>query len=225
MLRKAVERALEVPAVYSFNQFIGQATVRRYRRLLAEEVPCDATTSILDLGCGTGSTSRVVVGRYSGVDINPSYVETAQRRHPDAKFFEMDCSKLAFPDASFDLATTIATTHHLTDAGLEAMTLEALRVVRPGGAFHLIDAILPINRRAFAKEFFFRMDRGRFPRRIEELAAVVSRRAEVVHRRVLTGPLHDVAYLRIVPKGSVTQHGSGIRESSAAQTPPGTGLE
>jgi ubiquinone/menaquinone biosynthesis C-methylase UbiE len=209
MLRRAVERALELPAVYSVNQFVGQATVRRYRRLLAEEVPCDATTSVLDLGCGTGSTSRVVVGRYSGVDINPSYIETAERRHPHAKFFEMDCSKLAFPDASFDLATTIATTHHLNDAELEAMTLEALRVVRPGGAFHIIDAILPLNRRAFAKEFFFRMDRGRFPRQLDELAGVVSRRGDVVHRRVLSGPLHDVAYLRIVPKGSIAQTPDG----------------
>jgi ubiquinone/menaquinone biosynthesis C-methylase UbiE len=205
MLRKAIERALELPAVYSANQFIGQATVRRYRRLLAEEVPCDDTTSVLDLGCGTGSTCGVIEGRYSGVDINPSYIDAAQRRYPHAKFFEMDCSKLAFSDASFDLATSIATTHHLTDAELEAMTLEALRVVRPGGAFHLIDAILPINRRAFAKELFFRMDRGRFPRQLDELVAVVSRRADVVHRRVLTGPLHDVAYLKVMPRGTAVQ--------------------
>ena len=211
MLRRAVERALEFPAVYSVNQFIGQATVRRYRQLLTEEVPCDATTSMLDLGCGTGSTSRVVVGRYSGVDINPSYIETAQRRHPHAKFFQGDCSRLAFPDASFDLATSIATTHHLTDAELEAMTLEALRVVRPGGAFHIIDAILPINRKAFAKEMFFRMDRGRFPRQLDELTGVVSRRADVIHRRVLTGPLHDVAYLRIVPRGAQVAPDPGSR--------------
>lgn len=209
MLRRAIDRALEIPAVYSVNQFFGQATVRRYRRLLTEEVPCDESTSILDLGCGTGTTSRVVVGRYSGVDINPSYIEAAQRHHPKAKFYQMDCSRLGFTDASFDLATTIATTHHLNDAELEAMTLEALRVVRPGGAFHLIDAILPLNRRAFAKEFFFRMDRGRFPRQLDELVGVVSRRADVVRRRVLIGPLHDVAYLRIVPRGAIEQASSG----------------
>jgi ubiquinone/menaquinone biosynthesis C-methylase UbiE len=203
MLRRAIERALELPAVYSVNQFFGQATVRRYRRLLAEEVPCDDKTSVLDLGCGTGSTSRVIVGRYSGVDINPSYIDTAQRRHPHAEFFQMDCSKLEFSDASFDLAASIATTHHLNDSELEAMILEALRVVRPGGAFHIIDAILPINRRAFGKELFFRMDRGRFPRQLDELVAVVSRRANIAHRRVLTGPLHDVAYLRIVPRGTI----------------------
>ncbi len=145
--------------------------------------------------------SSTTTWRYSGVDINPDYIDTAQRRYPHAKFFTMDCSRLGFPDASFDLATTIATTHHLTDAELESMTIEALRVVRPGGAFHIIDAILPLNRRAYAKEFFFRMDRGRFPRQLDELTDVVSRRADVVHRRVLNGPLHDVAYLRVVPRG------------------------
>ena len=135
MIRKAIDRALELPAVYNLNQFFGQSTVRRYRTLLAEEVPCDTDTSLLDLGCGTGVTAGVVIGRYSGVDINPDYVDTARRRYPHAEFFAMDCSKLGFPDASFDLATTIATTHHLTDAELESMTLEALRVVRPGGRF------------------------------------------------------------------------------------------
>jgi ubiquinone/menaquinone biosynthesis C-methylase UbiE len=205
MVRKLIERALEIPAVYNLNQFVGQATVRRYRRLLAEEVPCDTQTSILDLGCGTGTTSRVVTGCYSGVDINPDYIRAAQERYPKAKFYHMNCSKLALPDGSFDMATTIATTHHLSDAELEAMTLEALRVVKPGGAFHLIDAILPINPRAFAKELFFRMDRGRFPRRLPELERVVSRRADVIRRRVLTGPLHDVAYLRIVPKGAASE--------------------
>jgi ubiquinone/menaquinone biosynthesis C-methylase UbiE len=200
MLRKAIARALEHPAVYNINQFFGQSTVRRYRTLLAEEVPCDGDTSLLDLGCGTGVTAAVVAGRYSGVDINPSYIDTAQRRYPHARFFAMDCSRLGFPDASFDLATTIATTHHLTDAELESMTLEALRVIRPGGAFHIIDAILPVNRGAFAKELFFRMDRGRYPRQLDELVRVVSRRADVIRRRVLNGPLHDVAYLRVVPR-------------------------
>lgn len=118
MIRKAIEWALEHPAIYNINQFFGQSTVRRYRTLLAEEVPCDAETSVLDLGCGTGVTAGVVTGRYSGVDINPDYIDTAQRRYPHAKFFTMDCSRLGFPDASFDLATTIATTHHLTDAEL-----------------------------------------------------------------------------------------------------------
>jgi ubiquinone/menaquinone biosynthesis C-methylase UbiE len=202
MLRKAIYRALELPAVYRANQFIGQTTVRRYRQFLTEEVTSDENLSIVDLGCGTGSTSREVVGRYFGVDINPSYIEAAKRRYPSAEFFYMDCSKLEFPDASFDAATSIATTHHLNDAQLEAMTTEALRVVRTGGAFHLIDAILPINRRAIAKEIFFRMDRGRFPRRLEELTDVVSRRGDVVRQRVLHGPVHDVAYLRIVPRGA-----------------------
>ena len=57
------------------------------------------------------------------------------------------------------------------------MTIEALRVVRPGGAFHIIDAILPVSRRAFAKEMFFRMDRGRFPRYLDELTNVRGRAA------------------------------------------------
>jgi ubiquinone/menaquinone biosynthesis C-methylase UbiE len=165
-----------------------------------EEVPFGEDTSVLDIGCGTGTTSSIVTGRYSGVDINPDYIKFAQRNYPKATFYHMDASKLDLPDEGFDFVTTIATTHHLSDAELEAMTLEALRVVKRGGALHLIDAILPMSPKDYGKEFFFRMDRGRFQRHLSELEAVVSRRANVVRHRVLIGPLHDVAYLRLVPK-------------------------
>jgi ubiquinone/menaquinone biosynthesis C-methylase UbiE len=200
MFRRLLDRALEIPVVYNLNQFVGDVTVRRYRLLLRDEVPIDENSTVLDIGCGTGTTSTVVRGHYSGVDVNPDYVSFAQRNYPNATFYNMDCSNLALPDGSFDFVTTIATTHHLSDAELEAMTSEALRVVKPGGALHLIDAILPVNPRDYGKEFFFRIDRGRFQRKVDELVDVVSRRGRVVHRRVLIGPLHDVAYLRIVPK-------------------------
>jgi len=208
MLRRALERVLEFPAVYDLNQLIGQATVRRYARLIAEEVPLSAETSVLDIGCGTGSTRRVVVGRYCGIDINPNYIAAAKRNHPGGDFIHMDGTRLTFADDCFDQAISIATTHHLDDRQLEAMTSEALRVLRTAGTFHIIDAILPLNPRERAKEMFFRMDRGRHPRGLDELIRVVSRAASVIRKRVLTGPLHDVAYLRIAPS-----EGAGRTES------------
>jgi ubiquinone/menaquinone biosynthesis C-methylase UbiE len=198
MLRKALERVLELPAVYDLNQFIGQPTVRRYTQLLVEEVPISAETKVLDLGCGTGATRKLIPGNYVGIDINPDYIASAKRIRSGGEFIAMDATKLSFPDASFDQVVSVATTHHLDDEQLQAMALEALRVVRPGGAFHIIDAILPVNPRDRAKEMFFRMDRGRFPRKLEDLVATVSRAAGVARTRVLNGPMHDVAYLKVV---------------------------
>lgn len=198
MLRKALERVLELPAVYDLNQFIGQPTVRRYTQLLVEEVPLSAATRILDLGCGTGATRKLIPGNYVGIDINPDYIASAKRIRDGGEFIAMDATKLSFPDASFDQVISVATTHHLDGEQLQAMALEALRVVRPGGAFHIIDAILPVDPRDRAKEMFFRMDRGRFPRKLEDLVATVSRAAGVARTRVLNGPMHDVAYLKVV---------------------------
>lgn len=198
MLRKALERVLELPAVYDLNQFIGQPTVRRYTQLLVEEVPLSAGGHVLDLGCGTGATRRLIPGRYVGIDINPDYIASAKRIRSGGEFIAMDATKLTFPDDSFDQVISVATTHHLDGEQLQAMALEALRVVRPGGAFHIVDAILPVNPRDRAKEMFFRMDRGRFPRKLEDLVSTVSRAADVARTRVLSGPMHDVAYLRVV---------------------------
>lgn len=198
MLRKALERVLELPAVYDLNQFIGRPTVRRYTQLLVEELPLSAETKVLDLGCGTGATRKLIPGSYVGIDINPDYVASAKRIRSGGEFIAMDATKLSFPDASFDQVISVATTHHLDGEQLQAMALEALRVVRPGGAFHIVDAILPVNPRDRAKEIFFRMDRGRFPRRLEDLVTTLSRAVGVTRTRVLNGPMHDVAYLKVV---------------------------
>lgn len=193
MLRKTLERVLELPAVYDLNQFLGRSTVRRYTQLLVEEVPLGAGGHVLDLGCGTRATRRLIPGGYVGTDI-----ASAKRIRSGGEFIAMDATKLSFPDASFDQVISVATTHHLDGEQLQAMALEALRVVRPGGAFHIVDAILPVNPRDRAKEMFFRMDRGRFPRKLEDLVSTVSRAADVARTRVLIGPMHDVAYLRVV---------------------------
>ncbi|MCA1501834.1 class I SAM-dependent methyltransferase [Bradyrhizobium sp. NBAIM14] len=200
MLRKVLERLLELPVVYDLNQIVGQPTVRRYTQLLTEEVPLGEGSLVLDLGCGTGATSRLIPGRYVGIDVNPDYIASAKRIGSGGDFIAMDATKLSFPDASFDQVMSIATTHHLDEEQLKSMVLEALRVVRRGGAFHIIDAILPISPRDRAKEMFFRMDRGRFPRKLEHLVATVSLAADVARTRVLRGPMHDVAYLKVVGK-------------------------
>jgi ubiquinone/menaquinone biosynthesis C-methylase UbiE len=202
MFRRLLYRLLEIPIVYDLNQVVGRPTARLYARMVVEEVPLSADTSLVELGCGTGATRPLIPGRYRGIDINPAYIAAAQKKFAADEFIAMDATKLSFPDAAFDQAISVATTHHLDDSQLEAMTSEALRVVKPGGAFHVVDAILPLDPRAWFKETFFRNDRGQHPRRLDELERVLSRHASVQHKRVLSGPLHDVAYLKVVPAQS-----------------------
>jgi len=82
------------------------------------------------------------------------------------------------------------------DRQVERMVAEAIRVCRPGGHFHVIDAILPVAPNVF-KTALFRLDRGNHPRTLAHHLAVIGRAARIVEHQVLTGPLHDTAYARL----------------------------
>jgi SAM-dependent methyltransferase len=191
-------RVLELAGLYALNQRLGRPTTDRFRALIAGNLPLDTATSILDLGCGTGNYRGCFPGTYTGIDINAAYIEKA-RATLRGRFETMDCTALGFSDAGFDEVVTIATTHHLDDAQLARMVGEGLRVCRPGGHLHIIDAILPVSPKFLFKRVWFRLDRGAFPRTVEDLVAGVERAGRVIRRDMLTGPLHDTVYLRVAP--------------------------
>ena len=47
-------------------------------------------------------------------------------------------------------------------------------------------------------------------RRLGGPEGLVSRRGDIVHHLVLTGPLHDVAHLRVVPAGAAATLRSSV---------------
>ena len=67
-------------------------------------------TTVLDVGCGIGGSSRILAKDYSfdvtGVTISPQQVKRATELTPggvSAKFLVDDAMALSFPDASFDV--------------------------------------------------------------------------------------------------------------------------
>jgi SAM-dependent methyltransferase len=193
-----IYRLFEIAQIFALYQRLGQPTIDRYRQLIERNVRPHADTTILDLGCGIGSFRPCFPGAYTGVDINPGYIEKA-RASQSGTFEVMDCTRLAFTDGSFDEVVTIATMHHLDDDGVTRMVAEALRVCRPGGFFHVIDAILPVTPNLF-KWTLFRLDRGNHPRRLARHLDVVGRAGRILGHEVLTGPMHDTVYVRVAPR-------------------------
>jgi len=193
-----VYRFLELAGFYALNQRLGRPTTDRFRALIADNLPLGKDTRLLDLGCGVGNYRSCFPDAYTGIDVNPAYIERARATLP-GRFATMDCTALDFADASFDEVVTIATAHHLDDGQLERMVAEALRVRRQGGHLHIIDAILPISPSFLFKRIWFRLDRGAFPRTQEDLVAGAERAGRVIRRELLTGPLHDTIYLRVAP--------------------------
>ncbi len=78
---------------------------------------------ILDVGCGTGSLTRVVlesadVKSIVGVDLADVYLESARQaiRDPRVDFKAGDATSLPFADKSFDRAFAMLVLHFVPDA-------------------------------------------------------------------------------------------------------------
>jgi SAM-dependent methyltransferase len=100
-------------------------------RLLRRALPVQRDLRILDVGAGTGATSRALAkyGRVLAVDFSPEAVTIARGRGLDVA--RMDARALALPDASFDLVVGLDVMEHLEDD--VGLVKELRRVLKPGG--------------------------------------------------------------------------------------------
>jgi MPBQ/MSBQ methyltransferase len=103
-----------------------------------------AGTTVLDVGCGIGGSSRILARDYgfvvTGVTISPQQVQRAQALTPadvSAQFQVDDALALSFADASFDVVWSIEAGPHMPDKALFAR--ELLRVLKPGGVLVVAD--------------------------------------------------------------------------------------
>lgn len=103
-----------------------------------------AGTTLLDVGCGFGGSSRLLAKDYgfsvTGVTISPKQVERARELTPDgvdAQFKVDDAMALSYPDASFDVVWSVEAGPHMPDKAVFAK--ELMRVLKPGGVLVLAD--------------------------------------------------------------------------------------
>ena len=99
----------------------------------------------LDVGTGAGALAFALaplVRQVVGLDPVPELLELARARSlPNTEFVEGDGTKLLFPDASFDLAGTHRTLHHVAEP--RRFVAELARVTRPGGHVLVVDQLAP----------------------------------------------------------------------------------
>ena len=103
----------------------------------------DRARSVLDLGCGTGITSRPFAaqmpkGRVVGLDVLPTMLHYARRKArrvklPNLAFVCATAEDLPFASESFDVVNCCGALHNFDD--LERALAGIVRVLRPGGRF------------------------------------------------------------------------------------------
>ncbi|HEY0079614.1 MAG TPA: methyltransferase domain-containing protein [Pyrinomonadaceae bacterium] len=112
-----------------------------YHRYLMGRVP-EQCRHILEIGCGTGSFSRLLARRAERVlalDLSPQMIRLAQERsklYPNIDFVTGDALTYHLPDNQFDCIATLTTIHHLP---LESILRKIRKALQPGGTFVCLD--------------------------------------------------------------------------------------
>lgn len=101
-----------------------------------------AGQAILDVGCGEGYCSRVLIEKGAGsvraIDISESMTALAAEASPpgfDAEYQVGSATELPFEDNAFDLAIGVFVYNYLDIAGMNASMKEVYRTLKPGGRF------------------------------------------------------------------------------------------
>ncbi len=122
-------------AADAYDRFMG-----RYSVLLAPQLAnladVDSRQRVLDVGCGPGALTSVLVERVgaskvSAVDPSEQFVAAARERHPGVDVRRAAAENLPFADGEFDAALAQLVVHFMADPVRGLAEME--RVTRAGG--------------------------------------------------------------------------------------------
>ncbi len=117
---------------------------------LIDQANIQSAHSVLDIGCGTGTLIVRLKRQYSGVkvvglDPDSKALQRARKKVMRAGVsVQLDhgfADELPYGEGSFDRVFSSFMFHHLNEAERERTSQEVLRVLKPGGSFHLLDFV------------------------------------------------------------------------------------
>ena len=120
----------------------------RFRQLALQGLTIHPETKVLDLCCGSGQATQVLV-QYSqevtGLDASPLSLKRARQNVAQAQYVEAFAEEMPFPDNQFDLVHTSVALHEMEPGQLRQILKEVYRVLKPAGVFTLVDFHAPSN--------------------------------------------------------------------------------
>jgi ubiquinone/menaquinone biosynthesis C-methylase UbiE len=120
----------------------------RFRQLPLEGLTLTQDMRVLDLCCGSGQTTSLLVQschHVTGLDASPKALERAQKNVPQATYVQGWAEAMPLESEHFDLVHSSAAMHEMTPEQLDAIFKEIFRVLKPGGYFIMSDFHQPQN--------------------------------------------------------------------------------
>ncbi len=129
---------------------------RRYQRQILRSLELSGTERILDVGCGTGTLTRLMADALTdkshsivlGIDAASAMIAVARRKAkhiPNIAFETVLAEDLPFPNESFDRAVSTMFFHHI-NFDLKRKTLaEIWRTLADGGRAVIVDIVPPTH--------------------------------------------------------------------------------
>ncbi len=148
--------ALRFAALTRFYDPVVRMTTRerRVKQHLLSSADILPGSTVLDIGCGTGTMTIWLKQRYPSVDVigldaDPAILDIArskaQRAGVDIHFLEANAAEIPLPDDTVHSVVSSLFFHHLDTEQKRAVLKEVLRVLAPGGELHISDWGRPSN--------------------------------------------------------------------------------
>ncbi len=149
-----------VPGRYDLlNRLLTLRLDERWRNRAADLCVARNPSRILDLCCGTGDLALQIrrktdpAAEILGLDYSPGMLEIAQAKAERAglagsiQFVEGDAGKMQFPEGYFDAVGIAFGFRNITwkNPIKDQALAEVRRVLRPGGAFVIVETSQPVN--------------------------------------------------------------------------------
>jgi SAM-dependent methyltransferase len=133
---------------------------------------------VLDVGCGPGTNTEYFRNAdYLGVDINPDYIESAQRKHK-RRFVIADVTKYNDQAAGkFDFILINSFLHHVNDADADKVLARMSGWLTPDGYVHIVEVVSPGDRSI--AQLLASWDRGKHTRSLEHWRTLFERHFEL----------------------------------------------
>jgi len=130
---------------------------------LISQANIERAHSVLDVGCGTGTLIVMLKRQYLavqvvGLDPDSKALQRARKKARGAGVsVQLDhgfADELPYGEQSFDRVFSSFMFHHLDEDERERTSREVLRVLKPGGSFHLLDFVSNETSHGFFERLF-----------------------------------------------------------------------